>query len=64
MRPVEEFELFDQCAYTIGVTQYATWGGTPGPVRQRLESTLTNGGPQSAAKRRKSWSSQTGSSYG
>jgi hemolysin type calcium-binding protein len=31
MRPVEEFELFDQCAYTIGVTQYATWGGDTGP---------------------------------
>jgi hypothetical protein len=28
--PVEEFELFDQCAYTIGVTQYGTWGGDTG----------------------------------
>jgi hypothetical protein len=28
--PVEEFELFDQCAYTIGVTQHGTWGGDTG----------------------------------
>jgi hypothetical protein len=28
--PVEEFELFDQCAYTIGVTQYGSWGGDTG----------------------------------
>ena len=27
---MEEFELFDQCAYTIGVTQYGTWGGGTG----------------------------------
>ena len=27
---MEEFELFDQCAYTIGVTQYGTWGGDTG----------------------------------
>jgi hypothetical protein len=27
MRPVEEFELFDRCAYTISVNQYGTWGG-------------------------------------
>jgi hypothetical protein len=28
--PVEEFELFDQCMYTIGVTEYGTWGGEVG----------------------------------
>ena len=28
--PVEEFDLFDQCAYTIGVTQYGEWGGDTG----------------------------------
>jgi hypothetical protein len=28
--PVEEFELFDQCAYTIGVTQYGAWGADTG----------------------------------
>jgi hypothetical protein len=28
--PVEEFELFDQCMYTIGVTELGTWGGTAG----------------------------------
>jgi hypothetical protein len=28
--PVEEFDLFDQCAYTIGVTQFGTWGGHTG----------------------------------
>jgi hypothetical protein len=28
--PVEEFTLFDQCAYTIGVTQHGTWGGDTG----------------------------------
>jgi hypothetical protein len=28
--PVEEFDLFDQCMYTIGVTQYGTWGGDTG----------------------------------
>ncbi len=28
--PVAEFDLFDQCAYTIGVTQYGTWGGGTG----------------------------------
>jgi len=26
--PVQEFDLFDQCAYTIGVTQFGTWGDT------------------------------------
>jgi hypothetical protein len=30
MRPVEEFELLDQCAYTISVNQYGTWGGDTG----------------------------------
>ena len=24
--PVQEFDLFDQCAFTIGVTQLGTWG--------------------------------------
>lgn len=28
--PVEEFDLFDQCAYTIGVTQFGSWGGDVG----------------------------------
>lgn len=28
--PVAEFELFDQCAYTIGVTQFGTWNGDVG----------------------------------
>ena len=28
--PVEEFDLFDQCAFTIGVTQYGTWDGDTG----------------------------------
>jgi hypothetical protein len=28
--PVEEFELFDQCMYTIGVDQLGTWGGAVG----------------------------------
>ena len=28
--PVAEFDLFDQCAFTIGVTQYGTWGGDAG----------------------------------
>jgi len=39
--PVEEFDLFDQCAHTIGVTQLGTWGGAtgflfgPGGTRRR-----------------------------
>ncbi len=28
--PVEEFELFDQCAFTIGVTQLGSWRGGKG----------------------------------
>ena len=28
--PVEEFDLFDQCSYTIGVSQFGTWGGDTG----------------------------------
>jgi hypothetical protein len=28
--PVEEFELFDQCMYTIGVTELGSWGGDMG----------------------------------
>jgi hypothetical protein len=28
--PVAEFDLFDQCAFTIGVTQYGSWGGDVG----------------------------------
>ena len=28
--PVEEFDLFDQCMFTIGVTQYGTSGGESG----------------------------------
>ena len=28
--PVQEFELFDECAYTIGVTEYGTWNGNVG----------------------------------
>lgn len=28
--PVEEFDLFDQCMFTIGVRQYGTWGGNTG----------------------------------
>jgi hypothetical protein len=28
--PVEEFDLFDQCVYTIGVTQYGSWGSDTG----------------------------------
>ena len=28
--PVEEFDLFDQCAYTIGVTPFGKWGGDTG----------------------------------
>jgi hypothetical protein len=28
--PVAEFDLFDQCAFTIGVTQYGRWGGDVG----------------------------------
>jgi hypothetical protein len=28
--PVEEFELFDECMYTIGVSQLGTWGGAVG----------------------------------
>jgi hypothetical protein len=28
--PVQEFDLFDQCAFTIGVTQYGRWGGDTG----------------------------------
>jgi hypothetical protein len=28
--PVEEFELFDQCMYTIGVTEFGTWNGDVG----------------------------------
>jgi hypothetical protein len=30
--PVEEFELFDQCMYTIGVSQFGTWEGDHGYV--------------------------------
>jgi hypothetical protein len=30
--PVEEFELFDQCMYTIGVSQFGTWGGDQGYI--------------------------------
>lgn len=28
--PVEEFDLFDQCMFTIGVTQHGTLGGDSG----------------------------------
>jgi hypothetical protein len=28
--PVEEFDLFDQCAFTIGVTQFGSWNGDAG----------------------------------
>lgn len=28
--PLEEFELYDQCAYTLGATQHGTWGGPTG----------------------------------
>jgi hypothetical protein len=28
--PVEEFDLFDQCMFTIGVTQHGTLGGESG----------------------------------
>jgi hypothetical protein len=28
--PVQEFDLFDQCAFTVGVTQYGRWGGDTG----------------------------------
>jgi hypothetical protein len=28
--PVAEFDLFDQCAFTIGVTQHGRWGGDVG----------------------------------
>jgi hypothetical protein len=28
--PVEEFDLFDQCMFTIGVTQHGTQGGESG----------------------------------
>ena len=28
--PVQEFDLFDQCAFTIGVTQFGSWGGDTG----------------------------------
>ena len=30
--PVEEFDLFDQCMFTIGVTQYGNRDGTSGYV--------------------------------
>jgi hypothetical protein len=30
--PVEEFDLFDQCMFTIGVTQYGSRDGTAGYV--------------------------------
>ncbi len=30
--PVDEFELFDQCAYHLGVTQFGAWGGAFGYV--------------------------------
>jgi hypothetical protein len=30
--PVEEFDLFDQCMFTIGVTQYGDPGGASGYV--------------------------------
>jgi hypothetical protein len=30
--PVEEFELFDQCMYTIGVTEFGTWNGAVGYI--------------------------------
>ncbi len=30
--PVEEFDLFDQCMFTIGVTQYGKGDGTSGYV--------------------------------
>jgi outer membrane murein-binding lipoprotein Lpp len=33
--PVAEFDLFDQCAYTIGVTQHGRWGGNTGFVYGR-----------------------------
>jgi hypothetical protein len=28
--PVQEFDLFDECAFTIGVTQFGSWGGDAG----------------------------------
>ena len=28
--PVQEFELFDECAYTIGVTEFGKWNGDVG----------------------------------
>jgi hypothetical protein len=33
--PVEEFDLFDQCMFTIGVTQYGKRDGTSGYVYGR-----------------------------
>jgi hypothetical protein len=29
-KPVAEFDLFDQCAFTIGVTQFGSWDGHDG----------------------------------
>jgi hypothetical protein len=29
-KPVAEFDLYDQCAFTIGVTQFGSWGGNAG----------------------------------
>jgi hypothetical protein len=34
--PVEEFDLFDQCMFTIGVTQYGKKDGTSGYVYGKL----------------------------
>ena len=64
MRPIEEFELFDQCAYTVGVNQYGTRSGDTGCGSATARSMPTDGGPQPATKTEESWSSQTGSSYG
>jgi hypothetical protein len=30
--PVAEFDLFDQCAFTIGVTQFGSWDGHDGAL--------------------------------
>jgi hypothetical protein len=29
-KPVAEFDLFDQCAFTVGVTQFGSWDGRAG----------------------------------
>jgi hypothetical protein len=64
MRPVEEFELFYRCAYTISVNQYGTWGGDTGCCSATARIDADRRRTAVRHETEEAWSSQTGSSYG